>query len=105
MNHKCVVFILYYMQTLRCLIKNFQFWEFLEISSTYFFAFQAESFDDRHVLAKHQTIYPDEATLEVVQDIVVKTEKALKIVSDKIYEEDKAKAQEESLTTPIEVRS
>ena len=56
--------------------------------------FKAESFDDRHVLAKHQTIYPDEETLTAVQDIVVKTEKALKLVSDRIFEEDKAKAKE-----------
>ena len=49
------------------------------------------------MLAKHQTIYPDEETLTAVQDIVIKTEKALKLVSDKLFEEDRAKAKEEEV--------
>ena len=51
------------------------------------------------MLAKHQTIYPDEETLTAVQDIVIKTEKALKLVSDKLFEEERAKAKEEEAVT------
>ena len=38
--------------------------------------------DDRHVMAKHASIYPNEAELQAVQNIVSTCEKALKIVSD-----------------------
>ena len=38
--------------------------------------------DDRHVMAKHASIYPNEAELQAVQNIVSSCEKALKIVSD-----------------------
>jgi len=49
------------------------------------------SSDDRHVMAKHQTIYPQEDELQAVQNIVSSTEKALKLVSDAIAEEDTPK--------------
>lgn len=50
--------------------------------------------DDRLVMAKHQLIYPTEEELNRVQSIVGSTEKALKLVSDAISEEDKkAKAE------------
>jgi zinc finger RNA-binding protein len=61
---------------------------------------KAESFDDRHVLAKHQTIYPDETELNAVQEIVTRVEKALKIISDKLCEEEKQKAEELKVTDP-----
>ena len=47
-----------------------------------------ESLDDRHVMAKHATIYPNEAELTAVQSIVSAVEKALKLVSDGIAEAD-----------------
>jgi zinc finger RNA-binding protein len=47
--------------------------------------------DDRHVMAKHATIYPTEAELQAVQNIVSSCEKALKQVSDFIAESDNPK--------------
>ena len=47
-----------------------------------------ESLDDRHVMAKHTTIYPNETELAAVQSIVSSVEKALKLVSDQIAEAD-----------------
>ena len=47
-----------------------------------------ESLDDRHVMAKHASIYPNEAELTAVQSIVSSVEKALKLVSDAIAEAD-----------------
>lgn len=41
-----------------------------------------ESFDDRHVIAKHAEIYPKEEELQIIQRIVSHTERALKFVSD-----------------------
>ncbi|XP_052101013.1 zinc finger RNA-binding protein-like [Mytilus californianus] len=42
--------------------------------------------DDRHVMAKHSSIYPNEAELQAVQNIVSLCEKALKLVSDFLAE-------------------
>ena len=47
-----------------------------------------ESSDDRHVMAKHSSIYPNEGELMAVQNIVSSVEKALKLVSDQIAEAD-----------------
>ncbi|XP_031621763.1 zinc finger RNA-binding protein isoform X2 [Contarinia nasturtii] len=41
-----------------------------------------ETFDDRHVVAKHAEIYPKEEELQLIQRIVSHTERALKFVSD-----------------------
>lgn len=41
-----------------------------------------ESYDDRHVVAKHAEIYPKEEELQLIQRIVSHTERALKFVSD-----------------------
>lgn len=41
-----------------------------------------ESFDDRHVIARHAEIYPKEDELQGIQRIVSHTERALKFVSD-----------------------
>jgi len=41
-----------------------------------------DTVDDRHCIAKHDLIFPDEAELETIQKIVVHSEKALKNVSD-----------------------
>ena len=41
-----------------------------------------DTVDDRHCVAKHDTIYPSEENLESIQKIVLNTETALKKVSD-----------------------
>lgn len=41
-----------------------------------------ETFDDRHVIARHAEIYPKEDELQGIQRIVSHTERALKFVSD-----------------------
>lgn len=41
-----------------------------------------ESSDDRHVVARHAEIYPNEEELKTIQRIVSHTERALKLVSD-----------------------
>ena len=45
-----------------------------------------ETSDDRHVMAKHSSIYPNEAELQAVQNIVSLCEKSLKLVSDFLAE-------------------
>ncbi|XP_070543118.1 zinc finger RNA-binding protein-like isoform X2 [Ptychodera flava] len=47
-----------------------------------------DTVDDRHVMAKHSSIYPTDAELQAVQNIVSSSEKALKLVSDYIAEAD-----------------
>lgn len=47
-----------------------------------------DSQDDRMVMSKHKLIYPNEEELAAVQSIVSAVEKALKLVSDSIAEED-----------------
>ncbi|BFZ01973.1 hypothetical protein BsWGS_05012 [Bradybaena similaris] len=42
--------------------------------------------DDKHVMTKHHSIYPTEAELQAVQNIVSACEKALKFVSDALTE-------------------
>ncbi|XP_078313931.1 zinc finger RNA-binding protein-like isoform X3 [Crassostrea virginica] len=51
-----------------------------------------DSSDDRHVMAKHASIYPNEAELQAVQNIVSLCEKALKNVSDFLAESDAPKS-------------
>lgn len=46
--------------------------------------------DDRLVMAKHSSIYPNEQELQAVQKIVSASEKALKLVSDLIAEQDQS---------------
>lgn len=45
-----------------------------------------ESFDDRHVVARHAEIYPKEEELQTIQRIVSHTERSLKFVSDALTE-------------------
>ncbi|XP_060037721.1 interleukin enhancer-binding factor 3 isoform X7 [Erinaceus europaeus] len=45
--------------------------------------------DDRHVMAKHSSVYPTQEELEAVQSMVSHTERALKAVSDWIDEQEK----------------
>ena len=47
-----------------------------------------DSQDDRMVMSKHKQIYPNEQELSAVQSIVSAVEKALKLVSDSIAEEE-----------------
>nr|XP_025716833.1 zinc finger RNA-binding protein 2 [Callorhinus ursinus] len=47
-----------------------------------------ESSDDRHVLWKHTTVYPTEVELLAVQKAVSHSERALKLVSDTLAEEN-----------------
>ena len=58
---------------------------------TMFFWFQGrpgDSLDDRHVMTKHQAIYPNEDELSIIQKLVINTEKALKGISDDFAEKD-----------------
>ncbi len=50
-----------------------------------------DTVDDRHVLAKHAEIYPEDGELDEIQRAVASLERALKMVSDRIAEEDEAK--------------
>ncbi|XP_017702645.1 PREDICTED: zinc finger RNA-binding protein 2 [Rhinopithecus bieti] len=53
------------------------------------------SSDDRHVMCKHATIYPTEQELLAVQRVVSHAERALKLVSDTLAEEDQGGREEE----------
>ncbi|KAM9329378.1 zinc finger RNA-binding protein [Gastrophryne carolinensis] len=53
-----------------------------------------DSSDDRYVMSKHATIYPTEDELQAVQKIVSLTERALKLVSDSIADQEKSKGKE-----------
>ncbi|KAM4810646.1 zinc finger RNA-binding protein isoform 3-T4 [Rhinophrynus dorsalis] len=53
-----------------------------------------DSSDDRYVMTKHAAIYPTEEELQAVQKIVSLTERALKLVSDTMAEQDKTKNKE-----------
>uniref|UniRef100_A0A4W4HJ33 Zinc finger RNA-binding protein n=1 Tax=Electrophorus electricus TaxID=8005 RepID=A0A4W4HJ33_ELEEL len=48
-----------------------------------------DSSDDRYVMTKHAAIYPSEDELQAIQKIVSITERALKLVSDIITDQDK----------------
>lgn len=61
--------------------------------------------DDRHVMAKHSSVYPTQEELEAVQNMVSHTERALKAVSDWIDEQEKGSgehAEAESVDLPAE---
>lgn len=53
-----------------------------------------DSPDDRHIMAKHSTIYPLEEELQAVQRIVSHSERALKLVSDSLLDQDTQAATE-----------
>ncbi|XP_023602452.1 interleukin enhancer-binding factor 3 isoform X6 [Myotis lucifugus] len=64
--------------------------------------------DDRHVMAKHSSVYPTQEELEAVQNMVSHTERALKAVSDWIDEQEKGSsehAESENLDAPPEDES
>nr|XP_045000482.1 interleukin enhancer-binding factor 3 isoform X5 [Jaculus jaculus] len=59
--------------------------------------------DDRHVMAKHSSVYPTQEELEAVQNMVSHTERALKAVSDWIDEQEKGSgelAESENMDAP-----
>ncbi|XP_076977934.1 interleukin enhancer-binding factor 3 isoform X3 [Tamandua tetradactyla] len=61
--------------------------------------------DDRHVMAKHSSVYPTQEELEAVQNMVSHTERALKAVSDWIDEQEKGTgehAESENMDVPPE---
>ncbi|XP_072031547.1 zinc finger RNA-binding protein-like isoform X4 [Amphiura filiformis] len=64
---------------------------------------------DRHVMAKHNTIYPSEQELGGVQNMVSTVEKALRLVSDHIAEEDNPAGMEtdakEAEKKPAEIKT
>lgn len=47
-----------------------------------------DSPDDRHIMAKHSTIYPGEEELQAVQRVVSHSERALKLVSDSLLDKE-----------------
>ena len=51
------------------------------------FSDRIETYNDRHIMAKHTAIYPAEEELIAIQNIVTACEKALKLVSDVMHEE------------------
>lgn len=53
-----------------------------------------DSSDDRYVMTKHAAIYPSEDELQAIQKIVSITERALKLVSDIITDQDKGSEEE-----------
>ncbi|XP_061907015.1 zinc finger RNA-binding protein isoform X1 [Entelurus aequoreus] len=53
-----------------------------------------DSSDDRYVMTKHASIYPSEEELQSIQKIVSITERALKLVSDIITDENMAKEED-----------
>ncbi|XP_065565700.1 zinc finger RNA-binding protein-like isoform X3 [Artemia franciscana] len=59
-----------------------------------------QSYDDRHVNAKHQSLFPEEKEMEYMQKTVTMIEKALKLVSDQFTTEDEVKAKAEAAASP-----
>ncbi|XP_072244694.1 zinc finger RNA-binding protein isoform X2 [Leuresthes tenuis] len=53
-----------------------------------------DSSDDRYVMTKHAAIYPSEDELQSIQKIVSITERALKLVSDIITDQENAKEED-----------
>ncbi|XP_054629497.1 zinc finger RNA-binding protein isoform X2 [Dunckerocampus dactyliophorus] len=63
-----------------------------------------DSSDDRYVMTKHASIYPSEEELQSIQKIVSITERALKLVSDIITDEDKVKEEDKEKKEPSKDR-
>uniref|UniRef100_A0A669B6E1 Zinc finger RNA-binding protein n=1 Tax=Oreochromis niloticus TaxID=8128 RepID=A0A669B6E1_ORENI len=64
-----------------------------------------DSSDDRYVMTKHAAIYPSEDELQSIQKIVSITERALKLVSDIITDQDKTKEEDKEKKEPAKDRS
>lgn len=54
-----------------------------------------ETFEDRHVMARHRAIYPSEMELKNIQRVVGHVERALKLVSDYMLSEAENKVKSE----------
>ena len=52
------------------------------------------TFEDRHVLDKHRSIYPEEADLHNILKVVDKVERAFKNISDKFFEDGEGSERE-----------
>ncbi|KAK1792037.1 hypothetical protein P4O66_001815 [Electrophorus voltai] len=63
-----------------------------------------DSSDDRYVMTKHAAIYPSEDELQAIQKIVSITERALKLVSDIITDQDKGKEDDKEKKEPSKDR-
>ncbi|XP_054836177.1 zinc finger RNA-binding protein-like isoform X2 [Eublepharis macularius] len=50
-----------------------------------------DSSDDRHVMTKHSSIYPTEEELQAIQTVVSHSERALRLVSDWLTEQESGK--------------
>lgn len=76
--------------------------------NTHTFLFQPprrpDSSDDRYVMTKHAAIYPSEDELQSIQKIVSITERALKLVSDIITDQDKVKEEDKEKKEPAKDR-
>ncbi|KAM9393116.1 zinc finger RNA-binding protein [Pholidichthys leucotaenia] len=64
-----------------------------------------DSSDDRYVMTKHAAIYPSEDELQSIQKIVSITERALKLVSDIITDQDKPKEEDKEKKEPSKDRA
>ncbi|KAF4074327.1 hypothetical protein AMELA_G00238230 [Ameiurus melas] len=64
-----------------------------------------DSSDDRYVMTKHAAIYPSEEELQAIQKIVSITERALKLVSDIITDQDKGKEEDKDKKEPPKDRA
>ncbi|XP_030623704.1 zinc finger RNA-binding protein [Chanos chanos] len=64
-----------------------------------------DSSDDRYVMTKHAAIYPSEDELQAIQKIVSITERALKLVSDIITDQDKGKEEDKEKKEPPKDRA
>uniref|UniRef100_A0A0R3S5U1 DZF domain-containing protein n=1 Tax=Elaeophora elaphi TaxID=1147741 RepID=A0A0R3S5U1_9BILA len=72
---------------------------------------RVETVEDRHVMAKHRLIYPEESQLTAIEKLVSVTEKALKAVSDSLAQEEMKKpdgeikdSQEEGIASHTETQ-
>lgn len=63
-----------------------------------------DSSDDRYVMTKHAAIYPSEDELQSIQKIVSITERALKLVSDIITDQDVVKEEDKEKKEPSKDR-
>lgn len=50
-----------------------------------------DSSDDRHIMTKHSSIYPTEEELQTIQKVVSHSERALRLVSDWLTEQETGK--------------
>ena len=68
-------------------LQQFQVWS-MSLFSLKTCVRRPDSPDDRHIMAKHSTIYPVEEELQAVQRIVSHSERALKLVSDTLLDKE-----------------